>query len=258
MEQIAKRALEAFLSLTAGNSQSEIALRALVFHMLEGYKPEAFERWNLPPLLHQEIHRLNEIDSSFPQQLPADDGLARVDAIYILHQRKLCYELPNHHEFQNYLIRLDQNGFGLYAYVMSELTKQCGFDIALNFPERPFKSTSRLLDTYWLTHLFLLDTHYLHFPLTHAQASEWTRDLLAATNWVIQQSRIDLAAEIGICLQLAGLHRSDEHQMILNLLVQEQTIDGSVQDLTLGDSARAHTTAATLLFFAGAEEVLPV
>jgi len=258
MEQIAKRALEAFLSLTIENSESELALRALVFHMIEGYKPEAFERWNLAPLLQKEIYRLNEIDSSFPEQLSADDGLARVDAIYILHQRKFCYELPKHLEFRNYLMHLDQNGFGLYAWVMSELMKQCEFDVALNFPQRPFKSTSRLLDTYWLTHLFFLDTHYLHSALRHAQISEWTKDLLAATNWVIQQSRFDLAAEIGICLQLSGQHHSDEYQMILDSLIRNQGIDGSLQDLTLDDSAKAHTTAAALLFFASAEEVQPV
>jgi D-amino peptidase len=258
MEQIAKRALEAFLTLTAGSSESELALRALVFHMLEGYKPEAFERWNLAPLLQKAIHPLNEIESSFPQQLSADDALARVDVIYILQQRNFCYELPNQHEFINYLIHLDQNGFGLYAWVMSELMKQCGLDVALNFPERPFKSSSRLLDTYWLTHLFLLNTHYLHLPLKHKQSSKWTTDLLAATNWVLQESRIDLAAEIGICLQLGAQHHSDEYKRIVESLIRKQQIDGSLQDFTLGDSAKAHTTAAALLFFAGADEVQPV
>jgi D-amino peptidase len=258
MEQIAKRALEAFLNLTAGNSESELALRALVFHMFEGYKPQAFERWNLGPLFQQAIHRLNEIDCSFPQHLLPDDGLARVDAIYILHQRKVDHPLPKHDEFRNYLMHTDHNGFGIYAWVMSELMKQCGRDVALNFSVRPFKSSSRVLDTYWLTHLFLLDAHYLHVPLSHPEASEWTRDLLAATNWVIQQSRIDLAAEIGICLQLVDQHHSDEHQMILDALVRQQEIDGSLQDLTLDVSAKAHTTAAGLLFFAGAEGVQPV
>lgn len=258
MEQIARRALEAFLSLTAGSSESEHALRALVFHMLEGYKPEAFERWNLAPLLQQAIHRLNEIDFSFSQQLSADDGLARVDAIYILHQRKFRHVLPKHHEFQNYLIHLDQNGFGLYAWVMSELMKQCGLDVALNFPQRPFKSNSRLLDTYWLTHLFLLDTHYLHLPLNHKESSNWTEDLIAATNWVLQESRLDLAGEIGICLQLSGQHHSDEYQLIIELLIQKQQIDGSLQDSMLDESAKAHTTAAAMLFFAGADEVQPV
>jgi D-amino peptidase len=258
MEQFARRALEAFLSLTAASSESELALRALVLHMLEGYEPAAFQRWNLAPLLQQAIHRLIEIDSSFPQQLSADDGLARVDAIYILHQRKFCYELPKHLEFRNYLMHLDQNGFGLYAWLMSELMKQCGLDVALNFPQRPFKSTSRLLDTYWLTHLFLLETHYLHLPLNHKQSSTWTEDLIAATNWVLQESRLDLAAEIGICLQLSGQHHSDEYQLIIELLIQKQQIDGSLQDSMLGDSAKAHTTAAALLFFAGAEEVQPV
>jgi D-amino peptidase len=153
---------------------------------------------------------------------------------------------------------LDHNGFGLYAWVMSELMKQCGLDVALNFSQRPFKLSSRLLDTYWLTHLFLLDTHYLQLPLSHPQASEWTKDLLAATNWVIQQSCIDLAAEIGICLQLVDQHHSDEYLAILGALLDEQQIDGSLQDFTLDVSAKPHTTGAALLFFAGAEEVQPV
>jgi D-amino peptidase len=258
MKQIAKRALEAFLNLTAGSSESELALRALVFHMLEGYKPEAFERWNLAHLLQQSIHRLNKIDFSFSQQLSADDGLARVDAIYILHQRQFPHALPKHHEFQNYLIHLDQNGFGLYAWVMSELMKQCGLDVALHFPQRPFKSSSRLLDAYWLTHLFFLETHYLHLPLDHRQSSTWTKDLLTVTNWVLEESRVDLAAEIGICLQLSGQHHSDEYQRIVESLIRKQQIDGSLQDFTLCNSAKAHTTAAALLLFAGAEELQPV
>lgn len=253
MEQIARRALEAFLSLTTTNSESELALRALVFHMLEGYKPEAFERWNLAAVSQEVIYRLDEISSDFPKELSADHALARVDAIYILHQRKFRHAFPNHHEFQNYLIHLDQNGFGLYAWVMTKLMKQCGLDVALNFPQRPFKSSSRLLDTYWLTHLFLLDTHYLHVPLNHKQSSEWTQDLLTATNWVLQESRIDLAAEIGICLQLSEQHHCDEYQMIIEFLIRKQQIDGSLQDLMLDDSAKAHTTAAALLFFAGAQ-----
>jgi hypothetical protein len=258
MEQIAKRALEAFLSLTAGNSESELALRALVFHMLEGYKPQAFKKWNLAALIQEVIYRLNEISSDFPKELSADDAMARVDAIYILHQRGFSCALPEVHEFIKYLTHLDQNGFGLYAWVMKELMKQCGLDVALNIPERPFKSISRLLDSYWLTHLFFLDTHYLHLPLRHPLASEWTNDLLAATNWAIHENRIDLAAEIGICLQLAGQYYTPEYQTIHMSLVRAQEIDGSLQDLTLCVSAKAHTTAAALLFFAGAEEVQPV
>jgi D-amino peptidase len=258
LERIAKRALEAFLSLTRGNSDSELVLRALVLHMLEGYRPQVFNKWNLVPLLQEAIHRLIEVSCLFPPVLTPDDGLARVDAIYVLHERNLPYELPQHFQFLNYLMHLDQNGFGLYSWVMSELMKDCGLDLPLIFDERPFKSSSRLLDTYWVTHLYLLDTRYLQIALRNSKAQEWTKDLVSASNWVLGERRFDLAAEIGICLQLAGETATKEYQMIVNTLVRHQRSDGSLQDLTLDITSVAHTTAACLLLFTGAQEAYPV
>jgi D-amino peptidase len=253
VERIAKRALEAFLSLTAGNSESGIALRALVLHMLEGYKPQAFRRWNLGSLMHESVQRLNEVSVMFPKELSADDALARVDAIYVLHERNLSHVLPQSFDFLNYLMHLDQKGFGVYAWVMNELMKNCGLTVPIDFHDRPFKSISRLHDLYWITHLYLLDTRYLQLPLRNPNASQWTMELLAAATWVIEEQRFDLAAEIGICLQLAGQNHSDAYRMVVSTLAREQQSDGSLQDLTLGVASAAHTTAACVLLFAGAE-----
>lgn len=258
MEQIAKRALEAFIRLTSGNSENELALRALVLHMLQGYNTQAFKRWNLGPLMQQAIHRLNEVSCTFPKELPPDDGLARVDAIYILHERNRPHSLPQQNDFLNYLTQLDQNGFGLYAWVMNELMKSCGLAVPMIFAERPFKSISQVHDIYWVTHLCLLDTRYLHAPLRNPNVSEWIKDLHAAATWVIEKQHFDLAAEIGICLQLARQYESDAYRLILSALAREQQPDGSLQDVTLDTTSAAHTTAACLLLFAGAQEGKPL
>lgn len=260
LEQQASRALQAFLAVTASGSEQDRALRALTLHMLEGYTPRAFERWKLGPLLEEAVRELERVPIAFPLELSEDDGLARVDAVYILRERNLPAVLPEPGAFMRYLAHLDQQGAGLYAWLMGELMKACGLSVPFVFPERPFKSLSRVLDLYWVTHLYLLDTRYLRAPLRSPDAAQWTEDLLASAPWLIEERRFDLAAEVVLCLQAAGKAGSEAHRMILDALVREQQPDGSVLDTTIGEvpgEQTAHTTAVALLAFAGAGEHPP-
>lgn len=260
LEQEATRALQAFLAITQSGSEQNRAIRALTLHMLEGYTPRAFERWKLGPLLEESMRELERVPIAFPLELPQDDGLARVDAVYILHERNLRTVLPEAGAFMRYLQHLDEQGAGLYAWLMGELMKACGLSVPFVFPERPFKSLSRLLDLYWVTHLYLLDTRYLRLPLRSPKAPEWTEDLVASAPWLIEERRFDLAAEVAICLQVAGKAGSDAHRMLLEALVREQQPDGGVLDTTIGEvpgDQAAHTTAVALLAFTGAGEHLP-
>jgi D-amino peptidase len=140
--------------------------------------------------------------------------------------------------------------------------KICGLTVPLVFPERPFKPHSRLLDLYWVTHLYLLDTRYFHAPLRGPKAREWTEELLGAVPWVLEERRLDLAGEVAFCLQAAGAAGSGEHRRLLEALARAQQPDGRVVDLTLGEGQASqdemnHTTAAALIAFAGAEERRP-
>lgn len=255
LEQESSRALQAFLDLTASGTEQHRALRALTLHILEGYTPRFFERWKLGPLLEEAVRELERIPIAFPLELSEDDGLARVDAVYILRERNLPAVLPEPAAFMRYLQHLDQEGSSIYAWLMGELMKACGLAVPFVFPERPFKSLSRMLDIYWVTHLYLLDTHYLRAPLRSPDAPQWTEDLLASASWIIEEQRFDLAAEVALCLQVAGESGSDAHRMLVDALVRVQQPDGSVLDTTIGEAPGdqgAHTTAVALLAFAGA------
>jgi len=260
LEQEASRALRAFFEITASGSEQHRALRALTLHMLEGYTPQLFEQWKLGPSLEEAVRELERVHIAFPLELSEDDGLARVDAVYILRERKLPAVLPEPTAFMRYLQHLDEQGAGIYAWLMGELMKACGLTVPFVFPERPFKSVSRMLDIYWVTHLYLLDTHYLRAPLRSPDAREWTEDLLASASWLLEERRFDLAAEVAVCLQVAGEAGSDAHREILDALVRVQQPDGSVLDTTIGEAPGdqvAHTTAVALLVFAGAAEHPP-
>jgi len=261
-EQAASRALEAFLVATSSRAEQPRAIRAITFHMLEGHAPRFFERWKLGPRLEEAVRAMEDLPLEFPSGLDPDDGIARVDAVYLRHERNLPYVLPERGAFTHYLQHLDETGSSLYAWLLSELMKACGLTVPLVFPERPFKPLSRLLDLYWVTHLYLLDTRYFHAPLRSPKASEWTKDLLGAAPWVLEERRLDLAGEVAFCLQAAGAAGSDEHRRLLDALLRAQQPDGRVVDLTLGDGQASqdemnHTTAAALIAFAGAEEHRP-
>jgi D-amino peptidase len=256
----AARALQAFLAATTSGSEQDRALRARTLHMLEGHTPRAFEQWKLGPVLEEAVRGLEDFSTEFPLGLIPDHGLARLDAAYIRRERNLPYALPAHGAFTRYVEHLDLTGDGLYAWLMSELMKACGLSVPIVFPERPFKPLSRLLDLYWVTHLYLLDTRYLRSPLRSPEAPQWTEDLLAEASWLLEEGPLALAAEVAICLQLAGQAGSDAHRLILDALAREQQPDGRVQDPTLDQTSGdvdAHTTAAALLAFAGAEERPP-
>jgi D-amino peptidase len=257
-ESEALRALQAFLTLTTSGSEQDRALRALTLHMLEGFAPRAFERWKLGSVLEEAVRALESFPLEFPLDLTADDGLARLDAVYVRHMRGLSPALPEREAFERYVLHLDETGDSLYAWLLFELMKGCGLLLPLFFPERPFKPHSRLVDLYQVTHFYLLDTHYLRAPLGSPEAPSWTEELLAAGPWLLEEHHLDLAAEVAFCLQTAGEAGSDTCQRILDALVRAQQPDGSVADTTLGeeeeDSPVAHTTAAALLAFAGAQE----
>ncbi|WP_224369639.1 DUF6895 family protein [Hyalangium versicolor] len=256
-EAEARRALQAMLALTASGSEQDRALRALILHMLEGYTPRAFARWQLAPLLEEAVQELESISREFPRELTADDALARVDAVYLLHVRKRPCVLPECAPFTDYLLHLDETGDSLYAWLLCRLMQACGLPVPLVFPERPFKEHSRLLDLYWVTHLYLLDTRYLHGPLRSPEAPTWTAELLESGSWLLEQGHLDLAGEVALCLQVAGQGDSDTCRMILDALAREQQPDGRVLDSTLGETpgeAVAHTTAVALIAFAVAEE----
>jgi len=255
-QEAAERALRAFLSLTEGASDASRALRALTLHMLEGHAPGFFARLGLRPVLEAAVMVLAQVPMELPPGLEPNDGMSRVDAWYVRHERGLSHAPPTEYTLRQYLQHLDGEGHGLYAWLLGELGAQCGVDMRLMFPERALRPYSHLMDLYWLTHLYLLDTRYLRHPLRSPQSAAWTEELLAATPWLVSERHVDLAAEFAFCLQCAGEQGGGAHEALLQLLAAHQQPDGRVLEAVGGhaEEEAAHSTAGTLLAFAGAEE----
>jgi D-amino peptidase len=253
----AERALQAFLALTARDAEQARALRALTLHMLEGLAPGMFARWNLRPVLEEAVAALASMPMEFPLELHPEVGMARVDALYVRHERGLAHPLPEPQAFRRYLEHLDASGYGTHAWLLGALLAACGLDARLDFPERAMRPHSRIVDCYWVTHLYLLDTRYLRRPLTHPKAAVWTEELLLAVPWLIAQGHVDLGAEVAFCLQVAGEVGGGGYRALMDAFTRVQGADGRVLDGSMGEDSASfedHSTAAFLLAFAGAEE----
>jgi D-amino peptidase len=183
-------------------------------------------------------------------------AMARVDAWYVRHVRGLESSAPPAEELRRYLELLEAGGLSIYAWLLGELALACGLDVRLSYPQRPPRGDSFPADIYWLTHLFLLDTHYLRRPLSDARAPEWIEELLLAAPRLIAEGQADLSAEVALCLQCAGEAGGGVHEALLELIIRRQQPGGEVKDVVPEEESPwevAHTTAAAMLALAGAE-----
>lgn len=250
------RSIEAFLELTEDDSERMRALRLLTLHMLEGYAPKAFRR-HAPPL---EIERLlksfENYSASFEPDLTSDDGMARLDICYVLHSRSRKYQIADAAELKRYLEGLIDAGHLIYAWLCGELAFHCGVDVRVKAGIRPFKGVSRLHDLYWVTHQFLLATRYLQRPLPKIGWGFTANELIESIPWIIDERYVDLGAEIALCLQLADKRSAAGYQTLIEFIAGRMRKDGAVVDPAMDESADniAHTTAASMLVFAGIEE----
>jgi D-amino peptidase len=243
----AERALTAFLSLTSGEGDEARALRALTLHMLEGHAPRLFARLALGPVLQEAVEALAEVSLALPAGLDPDVGMARVDAWFVRRQRGLSHQPLAPAALSAYLGHLGGEGYGHYAWLLGEMAATCGLDVRLSMPERAYREVSRVVDLYWLTHLYLLDSHYLRRPVGAPDAAAWTEELLVATPWLLEQGHADLAGEVAFCLQCVGESGGGAHAALLSFLAARLSSTGSM-------GTDAHATATALLAFAGAVE----
>ncbi len=232
------RALRAFLSLTEGEGDEARALRALTLHMLEGHAPGAFARRGLGPTLESAVAALAEVPLALPPGLDPEVGMARVDAWYVRRERGLPHAPLEPSALRAYLESIDDEGHGIHAWLLGEMAASCGLDVRLLVPERAYRDMSHLVDLYWLTHLYLLDTHYLRAPLRDSRAAAWTEELLVATPWLVEQGHVDLAAEVAFCLQCAGEAGGGAHEALLDVARQAPAVRGSTVGWHDGDGLR--------------------
>lgn len=253
LEDKAKRALAAFLALTADDGDESRALKPLTLHMLEGMAPRFFARHALGPMLSEALEAAAAVPMGLGHLRDADVLQARVDAWYLRTLRGLPHDGPEARTVRQVLERLRAEDDVIYAWLLGELAARAGIDVRLDFPERPFRGQARLHDLYWVAHLVLLDTDYFAHPLRHPDASGWLAALLAGAPGVIARQEWDLAGELVACLAFGGEPHAAAVDALLASLAEGQQPDGALRE-GAGLEPNAHATATGLLAFAAALE----
>jgi D-amino peptidase len=179
--------LARFLAATEAHEHS--ALRALTLHMLNGLTGS---NALLPDALERCAHVT--FDFSDPETLQSS-----IDAWFCRHVHGLPHPRPNAFKLGEALRRFADDHL-IYSWVLGELAARCGVDVRLSIRERPYQGTSRLHDTYWLTHLPMLHTDYFMKPVT--QPNTWADELEAAVPWLANEPNEDLAGEVALCLKV--------------------------------------------------------
>ena len=249
--------LGAFLRLTESSSEFARALRALVLHIAETWAPQVFSRLRMQPLLDQALNALADMPVRYPPTLKPADGMSRVDAWFIRNRRGLPCTEPDPQEFSAYLHHLDAHGYALHAWLLGEMAAYVGLDARLRYPPRMYRGGSRLWDLYWLTHEFFLATDYMRQPARVRAWATQLEELAMATPWAIEKGHADLAAELALCMQMAGEYASPRHHDLLAFLRSAQGADGVLFDGSMGDPPETmadHATGLLFLAYAGVEE----
>ncbi len=252
-----RKTARAFLHCTASGDEFSVVLRALILHMLETWAPHVHAGLDLPPVLGEALRELRRIPLAFPPTLKPHEGMARVDAWYILKERGLPAGDLEAGALRDYLRHLCDREASVYAFIIAGMLQSLGVDTGVHFPDRPWRGHSRVYDLYWLEHEFFFTSHYLRRPMTAAGWETRTEELLMAVPWVMREGHADLAAEAALCLQLVGEHASPRHRQLLDFLLGAQRPDGALFDGSLGDPPELladHATGVLLLALAGAEE----
>jgi D-amino peptidase len=252
-----RQTARAFLHCTTFTDEFGVVLRALILHMLEAWAPGVYVELDLSPVLEESLRKIRQIPPTFPGALKPHEGMARMDAWYILKERGLPAGELDLESLRDYVHHLHTDGAAVHAFIIAGMTQSLGVDVGMRFPERPLRGSSRLYDLYWLTHEFLFVTHYLRRPLPLAGWETRTEELLMAVPWLLRQGHADLAAEVALCLQLMGEHAAPRHRQLLDFLLTAQRTDGALLDGSMGDPPELladHATGVVLLVLAGAQE----
>lgn len=237
----ARKALRAFLALTDAPTDETRALRALTLLMLRGHAPAFFRSQRLEPAFAAALDALRAMPLELGA-LPAPVAMARLDALYVLDAVGTPRTGATGLEAT---IAACADELPLWAWLLSQL----GAGLGLCAPRPPPGGLDRLSELYLLTHLLLLETRYLTRPLAPAQLPAVLERLALATDWVIAQGHLDIAAELVFCLRHAGEAPTPELARLTDFLVAAQDEDGAVFEP--GDQGDPHGTAAALLALAG-------
>lgn len=247
-----------FLALTENSELWAQALRAITLHMLSGYSRTTFEQFQLEKVLLQTVENIKEQKIVLSKEMSPMEGMSIVDIWFVLKEKGIFCHYPNKDELKSYLEDLlYKQGQVKYAWLLGEMAYCLGLDARLNDLRRDQHFYKQHLNTmdyaYWLTHKYFLGTRYLHHSLPTFGFSSVTTELLGLTKWIVEEGSFDLAAEVAICLDLAGKSSTQEYGYLLGMIMGAlKNSDGAIVDPLLEDTDYnlAHTAAATMLALA--------
>ncbi len=197
--------LDTFLAATDSDDPHHVALRALTLHMLRGLAPRAFERRGLAGVQQAALEKCAAVPLGLAEPLDAEALQTGIDAWFCRHVKGLPHPPPAREALRAALDALVEGDLLIYAWLLGEIAARCGVDARVKLPKaRPYVGTSRLHDTYWLTHLVMLDTDYFARHVTHREANDWADALESAARWLQRQPNDDLAGEVALCLRVLG------------------------------------------------------
>src|SRR5581483_5333997 len=114
------------------------------------------------------LRELRRIPLAFPPTLKPHEGMARVDAWYILKERGLPAGDLEAGALRDYLRHLCDREASVYAFIIAGMLQSLGVDTGVHFPDCPWRGHSWVYDQYWLAHEFFFTSHYLRRPMTAA------------------------------------------------------------------------------------------
>lgn len=197
--------LDTFLSATDSDDPHHVALRALTLHMLAGLAPRLFTQRDLAKVQQAALEKCASVPLGLSEPVDEEALQSGIDAWFCRHVRGLPHTPPNREALRAAFDALVENDLLIYAWLLGEIAARCGVDARVPVPKaRPYIGASRLHDTYWLTHLVMLDTDYFAKPVKHRDASDWADALESSGHWLQRQPNDDLAGEVALCLRVLG------------------------------------------------------
>lgn len=257
------RVLKAFLQITLPNNIRNCALRTLTLYMIAGFVPKQFEIWHLADHFTAALAATPTSSIPFTSETTPEDAMAHIDIWYVRKNQGLPYNSLTQQELINYIHSLPSEDL-LHAWLLGELAHALGVDArvteegkVLPYYKRPYRGCNVLKDLYWITHIYLIRTQYLHSPLPFLGFMALNDELLVNTAWVVEHKLVDLGAEIMFCLQKANKEREVPYYELLGLILDHQRVDGTIVDPNIEATPEniAHTTAAALIALLGAKEL---
>jgi len=244
-----------FLNLTSSTNLHLKALKALSLHAFEACSKSNFDKLHLKQAIDEVLEKVKDKPINVNNSMELTSVTALMDICYVLCERGFHPVKPIREELTSYVKSVYDNGNILYAWMLGETTHSFGVDARLDNLKKSqdyYKNAlSGLEYAYWLSHRFFLESKFLH---KKSYSPSIIADLISLSDLIVEQEKIDLAAQFITCLNHVGKKDVKEYKKLLNIVTDNISGDGLVVDITLEKTEYniAYTTSTAMLALASA------